>query len=150
MARPHKITPDIEKKLLQLIQAGVAKHRAAQACGIAESTLYLLQKNNESFRSAIEKAYAECVASKVLTIARAEKDGSWQAAAWWLERRERADYARVDRHEHSGKDGAPIEQNLNWKLDELPKHDLRELYRIQLAATNGQALPDESEEPVEP
>ena len=133
MARPFKITPEVEKRLLQLIQAGVPRKHAAQACGIAESTFHLRLANNRSFRSAVEKAYAECVAAKVLRIRKAEDD-SWQAAGWWLERRERADFGRVDRVEQTGADGGPVQHEVKWNLDALPTHDLRELYRIQSEA----------------
>lgn len=108
MGRKSKLTPDTQKRLLDLIRAGVAQKRAAQACGLAAATFYEWMADKPDFRTEVEKAYAECVSAKVLKLRKYEDD-SWQAVAWWLERREREDYGRIDRHEHTGKDGTPME-----------------------------------------
>jgi hypothetical protein len=107
MPRKSKLTPEVEKELLQLIQAGVPKDEAAAAVGVHRATFYRWQADNATFATAVEKAFGRCVATKVLRIRKAEDD-SWQAAAWWLERRMRQDFGRVDRMELTGKDGGSV------------------------------------------
>jgi transposase len=142
VGRKSKLTPDTEKRLLDLIRAGVPKKEAAQAAGMSERTFYEHQDSNLSFRSAVEKAFAECCASKVLRVRKAEED-TWTAAAWWLERRMRKEFGRVDRVEQTGPDGGPVQHNVTVDLKALSTHDLKELHRIQLAATkNGNGSSD--------
>jgi hypothetical protein len=134
MGRKSKLTPDTQKRLLDLIRAGVPRKRAAEACDIGESTFWEWMAEKQSFRSGVEKAYGECVASKVLRVRKAE-DGAWQAAAWWLERMEWQDFGRRDRVENTGPGGGPMQHEHAVDLKALPTHDLKELRRMQLAAT---------------
>lgn len=51
---------------------------------------------------AIEKAKSERKAVMVQTITKAAQGGTWQAAAWYLERQYPAEYARPDRYHDQG------------------------------------------------
>jgi transposase len=59
---------------------------------------------------AVEKARAEATVRNVTLISRAAQDGTWQAAAWWLERTQPRKYGR--RTEVTGPDGGPMEHNV--------------------------------------
>jgi hypothetical protein len=50
-----------------------------------------------TFRDAVEKAEADAEVRYSAQVAKAATDGTWQAAAWWLERRRHTDYGRKDR-----------------------------------------------------
>ena len=63
-----------------------------------------------SFDSAIKEAEAEAIAGRIQCIQKAE-DHSWQAAAWWLERRYPQDFGRTIR-EHTGMDFAPVKHQV--------------------------------------
>jgi len=50
--------------------------------------------DSATFRNAVETAEAAAEVARVRQVAKAGEDGSWQAAAWWLERRKHEDYAQ--------------------------------------------------------
>lgn len=142
MGRKPRLTPETKKRCLEFIRAGLPKKESANAAGMSEATFYRYVEADESFKSDVEKAFAECAAAKVLRVRKAEED-TWTAAAWWLERRMRKDFGRVERVENTGKDGGPIQHEITVDLKALPTHDLKELRRIQLAATkNGNGSSD--------
>jgi hypothetical protein len=135
--RPPAITAEVEHRLLQLLQAGVPKKDAAAACGVGESTLYRYQASSESFRSQVEKAESEAVAANTLVVRKAAQAGTWQAAAWWLERRRPEDWARTERVEVAGKDGGPISVDLRTYSTEQLREIKRVLAGSAQAAGNG-------------
>lgn len=102
--RPPKLTPDVEAKVLQAIATGCTRRLAAAFAGIGERTLYTYMSRTgqqyRQFRQAIEKAEAEAAMTMVGAV-RAAAPTSWQAAAWWLERKYPDEWARKDRVEFS-------------------------------------------------
>lgn len=57
--------------------------------------------DNLEFLDAVKKAEEEAVVRNVAIINKAAST-SWQAAAWWLERRRPADFSIKQLQEHSG------------------------------------------------
>ncbi len=104
MARPTSLTPDIGTKLVRAISGGNTRETSANYAGISVATLYVwLAKGRQQatgvyheFLEAVEKAEAEAVITSVVTIREAARE-SWQAAAWWLERRYPDAWGRKDR-----------------------------------------------------
>ena len=62
---------------------------------------------------------APAVYDKKGKLITAEKKPQWTAAAWKLERRLQAEYALLQRHEHSGPGGGPIEHKTSQRIQEL-------------------------------
>ena len=95
MPRRSKLTPDAQKKIVQAIKLGATHTLAASYANITTTTLYnWLRAGREgrspvkvAFFNAFKEAEASCGLSALAAIHRAHKDGSWQAAAWLLERR---------------------------------------------------------------
>lgn len=93
--RPCKLTPELQAALCESLASGVDRKNAALKAGINERTLRRWLKAGRegggaefvSFLSAVKKAEAEAIAMRVRQINSAAMSGSWQAAAWWLERR---------------------------------------------------------------
>lgn len=130
MARPIKLTPEIEKKILDAIRMGNYLETAAAYANIARSTFYNWIKRGEKeiqrvnqnprckikksekpfvdFKHKVDQALAEAEMRDVQIILRAASD-DWRAAAWRLERRYPDKWSKKDRHEVTGQDGGPIE-----------------------------------------
>jgi transposase len=116
MARPSRLTDEMQDKLVALLEAGQFASVACRLAGVAESTYYLWMEKGATaksgryleFSEAIKKADAMAEARRVETIRVAGTDPkSWPASAWWLERRHPDRYGRRA-VEVSGPKGGPI------------------------------------------
>jgi hypothetical protein len=113
--RNSKLTPERIKKVAALVREGNYARQAAAASGIGESTYYLwLQQGREAqaktgtltahekraveFLEAIKSAEAAAEAEALSVIQGAGRDGTWQAAAWYLERKHADRWGRKDSH----------------------------------------------------
>lgn len=101
MARPSKLTSEVEARIVEAVELGVTWERAADAAGIGASTLREWRQRGEAdeapfaaFVAALKRAEGDGVARALRTIRQAAESGTWQAAAWLLERRYPADYGR--------------------------------------------------------
>jgi hypothetical protein len=92
--------------LLEALESGNYVETACLYANLAPSTVYrwLQRGNNEKKRQAsgqtpdpiesqyvelceaVEKARAEAIVANVAAVQQAARSGTWQAAAWWLER----------------------------------------------------------------
>lgn len=89
-----KLTEPRVNAALAALEHGCTRRAAAGAAGINPATFYRWL-DDASFRDAVEKAEAKAEAAYTAAVANAIPT-NWQAAAWWLERRKFADYARRD------------------------------------------------------
>ena len=106
MGRNCRLTPELQKRICELIKLGNYSKVSAKACGICEGTFYLwLKKGTESksgkffeFNKAITRARAEFETTAVKEIGTKYK-------SWLLERRHPERWGRKDfqKVEHSGK-----------------------------------------------
>lgn len=95
MARPTKLTPDVQDKIVSLLRAGGYVEAAAQAAGISPSTFHDWMARGErtgkadkpyrDFKAAVDQARAEAESMHLALVSRAARD-DWRAAAWLLER----------------------------------------------------------------
>lgn len=102
--RPSKLTPATQQRIVTAIAAGNTREMAAAYAGIHRATLFAWIAAGEKasrgrfrdFSDALKKAEAQAVVTSVAIIRRAASE-SWQAAAWWLERRYPDEWGRKDR-----------------------------------------------------
>ncbi len=111
-----KLTRQRQEIILETIREGASDKAAAARAGIDRTTLYnWLERGKQgeepfsTFSTTLEKAKADREAKFVGFIRQAAEDGTWQAAAWYLERTDPEHYGRKERHqlEHSGRGGGP-------------------------------------------
>src|ERR1700690_2010973 len=86
MARPTKRTPEVETAILNALRVGNTRTDSALAAGVSLGTLSEWCKRYPEFLAGVEKAEADARLRFVGIIATASRT-SWQAAAWFLERR---------------------------------------------------------------
>jgi hypothetical protein len=90
VSRQTKLTPEIQKKIVDDLTAGVPRTTAAARAGIHYSSFNLWMKKKgkpySAFSDAVKKAEADAIARAVATIIVAGRK-TWQAHAWWLERK---------------------------------------------------------------
>ena len=109
MPRPTKLTARHIRDVEQAMQLGLTYALASGYIGIGESTMYAwLARGREQpksmygkFREALKRGQAKAAAVNLAHIQRAADDGSWQAAAWILERRfgyQKAANLHIDDH----------------------------------------------------
>ena len=104
--RPSKLTPARCKRILEALRAGNTRRASACAGGVDPSTFCNWQNRAIAdgegpyfdFFKQVKEAEAEAERDALSTIRSAAVD-SWQAAAWYLERRYPQDYGRKMRHE---------------------------------------------------
>lgn len=109
MARKTKLTDTVMKKIIEAIEKGNTYENAALLSGIAERTFYYWMEKGEKeqdgkyyqFLQEVKKANATAEQRNVIIIQDAAMD-QWQAAAWFLERRNPAKWGRKDALRLSG------------------------------------------------
>ena len=112
--RKTKLSPDLQKRLLDAIAAGNYIHTACAAVGIGESTYFKWLERGRAgespyreFMEALTRAEQQAIVSLV-KIVRSHAIGDWRAAAFLLERRQKKDWGR---HE-------TLDATVTTKLDE--------------------------------
>ena len=128
--RKTKLNADVQKRICDALQKGNTRRVACLVGGIAEQTLSNWLNKGENprlkkdgspykedepfieFLGSIKKAEATAEQEALVHIKNAMPD-SWQAAAWYLERKRPQDWAKQDRN-------AAREEG-NEKLDEIDR-----------------------------
>jgi hypothetical protein len=142
--RQTKLTPEVQDRIVAALRAGNYQETAAAYAGISRTAFFdwLERGRNEPesiyavFLDAVEKAKADAEVRDVALIDKAAHDGSWQAAAWKLERKFPQKWGRVNRTEISGPDGAAVKVDIDAK--EALQTKLTEM--LQRAQKNAEML----------
>ena len=96
--RPCKLTPETQKAICDALRAGATHRMAADFAGVDVATMQRWLADPRSpfreFREAVKGAEAKGDVGALAVIRQAATNGTWQAAAWLLERRHPAEYGR--------------------------------------------------------
>jgi|DEB0MinimDraft_4_1074332.scaffolds.fasta_scaffold01490_6 transposase len=114
MGRKSLLTPERQERIVNAIKAGNYSFVAAQLGGIGERTFYSWMERGEKgeepyaqFMQAVKEAETHAEARNIALVQR-HAQSSWQAAAWYLERKAPDRWGRRERIEHTGASGGPI------------------------------------------
>lgn len=103
--RPTKYNPDRHNRIIEALRAGNTRKASAMFGGVSVDAFQEWVKIYPEFSQDVERAEAEAEIRNVAIIQKAATD-TWQAAAWWLERRRPGDYRT--RSEVTGADGGAV------------------------------------------
>lgn len=100
--RPRLLTPERERRILEAIAQGATRGQAAQAAGVHRATFMRWMAAGEAQESGPERDFCDAVreadgavaVAMCRVVTNAAETGTWQAAAWWLERRHPTEYGR--------------------------------------------------------
>jgi transposase len=102
MARPTKLTPEVQEIIVSALKLGASKKKACQYAGITEKSFYEWLQRAErdeqpyrEFSEQIEKAEADHYVRALAQIETAARSGTWQASAWKLERKYPEEWGRT-------------------------------------------------------
>lgn len=113
--RPSKLTPELQERVCDLLKRGNYLETAALRTGIDRTTIRNWMRKGRSAKSgayrdffiAVEEASVYAETADMETIRKAA-GVDWRAAAWRLEHRYPQRFKRTERHEVTGKRGAPL------------------------------------------
>ena len=138
--RPSKLNGELQKEMVALFHRGGFRNEVCGAVGISYVTfLSWMERGKKAktgqfleFFNAIKKAEAVGKLRHIANITR-HSEQSWQASAWFLERRYPEEFRKVDRIESTGLNGQPqqVEHIITWKTQ--PKIETAD----ELSNTNG-------------
>lgn len=114
-----KYCPEIVSEIAQYLQNGSNRTDAAVLAGINFDTFNEWRKEHPEFSDAIKKAEATCKNRNIAIVQKAAIT-TWQAAAWWLERKHPEEFALKDRERDKGRD-EEIPQKMAERAAELLK-----------------------------
>lgn len=105
MPRPTKYNPERVQRIVETLRGGNTRRAAAWAGGIEIDTFHQWLKRYPAFSDAVKQAEADAELAMVERVRLASVD-TWQAAAWWLERKLKQDWSA--RQEQTGADGGAV------------------------------------------
>ena len=150
--RKSKINDEVVERFIRAIKLGCPIKDACGCAGIGETTYYKWMqwadsdrrdaKKYREFREQVKAAEGEATAAWLAIIEKAAREGSWQAAAWKLERR-RDMFIPKTRQEVTGKDGEAI------KIEEQAR-EARDIISSAISRIAPAGRTAEDSEPVDP
>lgn len=115
---PSKKTDEAVQRIIELLSAGNYRRVAYTNAGISKETFLRWLREDHDFRAAVEKAEGSADALHLANIQRAAIDGTWQASAWYLERKHPEEWGKQDRRPEGSE---RVEITLRW--DDTPEAD---------------------------
>jgi hypothetical protein len=95
MARPTKFNDERAELICVALRKGGTRKAACDVVGVSQDSFARWLDRYADFADLVKRAEAEAEAEMVGAIHAASKE-TWQAAAWWLERRRNEDWGRKD------------------------------------------------------
>jgi hypothetical protein len=94
--RPSKYTPEVVERICYSLSQGNTRTTAVTCAGVSMPTFHTWMNEFPDFSDAIKRAEEQAVEHYVNVIHTASTQ-TWQAAAWYLERRRKEDFGKQDK-----------------------------------------------------
>lgn len=126
MGRPSKRTPELEAQIAECLRLGMTIPQTCDACGVSQTQFRNWRKHYRDFQELVRRAEAEAVKLNLAVIQAAAASGkSWQAAAWFLERKHPEQWAKTETLSIEARKDA-VKEAITINAARTPEH-LREL-----------------------
>jgi hypothetical protein len=89
------------EELCNYIKSGLSQRDASSLAGIDEDSFCLWKKKHSEFSEALKKAELKNKQRALILIQKAG-ESSWQAMAWYLERKYKDEFSLMQKIEHTG------------------------------------------------
>jgi hypothetical protein len=141
MARPTKLCPEVQERVVQAVRTGCGAEDAACAAGVSASSYHLWMKKGSRARSgiyhdfceAVHEARAEAQVFAFAVIRQAMARGEWRAAVAYLDRHRRWQVS-------ASPEAAEVEEAPpTLALPRLSDEDLAQLEQIRARAEEAEA-----------
>lgn len=135
MARPDKLVPEVEQRILDAVRAGAPLRDAAEHAGVDERTVHRWRERGEQPRAApkfrdfaqgLRRARAGAKVGAIAAVRRAMRD-DWRAAAWYLERCFPEEWGRRCARERAGPPDGAAEPDAPIRYDRVEEEVERTL-----------------------
>ena len=99
----NKYTPEVKLEICKILAEGNTRHTAASLAGVSYDTFLSWFRKGEAGEEPYDEFYREVkyaedeAIRRNLAIIQKAAEKSWQAAAWFLERKNPTDWGRKDR-----------------------------------------------------
>jgi hypothetical protein len=103
--KPYKYNDEVVIRITQALRAGNSRRASCAYAGISEDSFGRWMQDIAEFADTVKKAEADAEVRNVAIIQKASET-TWQAAAWWLERKHKSEWST--RIEQTGADGTPV------------------------------------------
>ncbi len=140
--RPTNYRPEIGRQIADAMATGLSLEAAAASCGVGPRTAFTWQQQHEEFRQSVEDGRARSLLfweRRAIALASGEA-GNAAVVTLGLKNRSRAasGWHDAQRLEHSGPNGAAIQQHITRTLDVSMLNDEQlEALEMALLATMG-------------
>jgi transposase-like protein len=118
-----KYNPERVKAITDALRLGVTVEDACEYADISAETFYKWLREKTDFAEAVKKAFASATLALVGRIRKEADEGTWQAAAWLLERRHPERWGRRVVQQSGGVDITSGGQKLEIVLREVTADD---------------------------
>jgi len=148
----------IKEAFVEALKTGTVIEDAAAYTGISERVVYKwLTRGREEvdrqtafpdsdpnpeeeiyvqFMQEVEKARASARLRAIGVIQRAAAEGTWQAAAWYLERSAPKNWARQTKHEVTGSEGGPVRLDVSTEDLERKIAKITEQRKLEIGGSS--------------
>lgn len=96
MARPSKYTPDVVEAICAALSLGLPRVRACALANVSRDSFDRWLHRYADFAALVAQKEAEFIGHNVNVIQQAADEGTWQGAAWLLERRWPMEFGKHD------------------------------------------------------
>jgi len=135
--RPSKYTPEVVEEIIKNLELGLNQDDSAKLAGVDDSTFMAWKHKYPELIDQLKEAMLRRKKRNLAIITKASIT-KWQAAAWDLERRWRAEFASWYHVEHTGQGGGPFQvTHTAIDLSRIDDNTIKDLARIPHSKTNG-------------